>query len=100
MTATDARRSGPTAADWIARAAAIAPRTELFIDGRFVPAASGRTFDDVTGRDGSTIAHGRRGRRRGRRPGGGRRPALVRRPPLGATRPRPTASGSCSASPS
>jgi acyl-CoA reductase-like NAD-dependent aldehyde dehydrogenase len=57
MTATDARRSGPTAEEWIARAAAIQPRTELFIDGAFVPAASGRTFADVTGRDGSTIAH-------------------------------------------
>lgn len=45
-----------TAADWLARAEAIAPRTELFIDGRFVPAASGRTFDDVAGRDGSIIA--------------------------------------------
>ena len=31
---TDAQRP-PTAADWIARAAAIAPRTELFVDGRF-----------------------------------------------------------------
>ena len=55
MTATSAPRL--TAEDWIARAAAIEPRTELFIDGRFVPAASGRTFPDVTGRDGSTIAH-------------------------------------------
>lgn len=45
-----------TAADWLARAEAVAPRTELFIDGRFVPAASGRTFDDVAGRDGSIIA--------------------------------------------
>jgi acyl-CoA reductase-like NAD-dependent aldehyde dehydrogenase len=46
----------PTAEDWIARAAGISPRTELFVDGRFVPAASGRTFADITGRDGSTIA--------------------------------------------
>jgi acyl-CoA reductase-like NAD-dependent aldehyde dehydrogenase len=45
-----------TTADWLARAAAIDPRTELFIDGRFVPAASGLTFDDVAGRDGSRIA--------------------------------------------
>ena len=52
---TDAPRP-PTTADWIARAAAIAPRTELFVDGRFVPAASGRTFDDIAGRDGSRIA--------------------------------------------
>ena len=46
----------PTVDDWLARAAAIDPRTELFIDGRFVPAASGRTFDDIAGRDGSRIA--------------------------------------------
>jgi acyl-CoA reductase-like NAD-dependent aldehyde dehydrogenase len=45
----------PTAADWIARAEAIEPRNEAFIDGRFVPAASGRTFDDIAGRDGRVI---------------------------------------------
>ena len=46
----------PTTEDWLARAAAITPRTELFIDGRFEPAATGRTFDDIAGRDGTTIA--------------------------------------------
>ena len=45
-----------TAEDWIARASSVRPRTDLFIDGRFVPAASGRTFTDITGRDGATIA--------------------------------------------
>jgi acyl-CoA reductase-like NAD-dependent aldehyde dehydrogenase len=45
-----------TADDWLARAAEIRPPTELFIDGRFEPAASGRTFNDITGRDGSSIA--------------------------------------------
>src|SRR3954468_2529155 len=45
-----------TAEDWIARAAQVAPRTDLFIDGRFEPAASGRTFDDIAGRNGSLIA--------------------------------------------
>jgi len=54
VTATEPRRL--TAEDWIERAAAVQPRSELFIDGRFVPAASGRTFTDVTGRDGTTIA--------------------------------------------
>jgi acyl-CoA reductase-like NAD-dependent aldehyde dehydrogenase len=34
----------------------IEPRTELFIDGHYEPAASGRTFDDIAGRDGSRIA--------------------------------------------
>jgi acyl-CoA reductase-like NAD-dependent aldehyde dehydrogenase len=46
----------PTAADWIARAEAVDPRTDLFIDGRFEPAASGRTFPDIAGRDGREIA--------------------------------------------
>src|SRR3954447_21695250 len=45
-----------TAEDWIARAAKVAPRTDLFIDGHFEPAASGRTFDDIAGRNGSLIA--------------------------------------------
>ena len=45
-----------TTAGWIARAAEIQPRTDLFIDGAFTPAAAGRTFDDITGRDGSRIA--------------------------------------------
>jgi 4-guanidinobutyraldehyde dehydrogenase/NAD-dependent aldehyde dehydrogenase len=45
-----------TTADWIERAGAITPRTELFIDGSFVPAVSGKTFADIAGRDGSTIA--------------------------------------------
>ncbi|MEJ7747674.1 MAG: aldehyde dehydrogenase [Candidatus Limnocylindrales bacterium] len=45
----------PTAADWIARAGQVAPRTEAFIDGRFVPAASGRTYTDIAGRDGRPI---------------------------------------------
>ena len=45
-----------SAEDWIERAAAVKPRTEAFIDGRFVPAASGRTFTDIAGRDGQPIA--------------------------------------------
>jgi acyl-CoA reductase-like NAD-dependent aldehyde dehydrogenase len=52
MTATTA----PTLDDWLARAAAATPRNELFIDGRFQPSASGRTFDDFAGRDGARIA--------------------------------------------
>jgi len=53
---SETKSAAPTAADWIARAASITPRTELFVDGRFVPAASGATFDDIAGRDGSRIA--------------------------------------------
>src|SRR3954454_7536900 len=47
--------STATVDDWLARAAEVTPRNELFIDGRFAPAASGRTFDDIAGRDGSVI---------------------------------------------
>jgi acyl-CoA reductase-like NAD-dependent aldehyde dehydrogenase len=47
--------SAVAATDWIARAASVQPRNEAFIDGRFVPAASGRTYDDIAGRDGSVI---------------------------------------------
>jgi 4-guanidinobutyraldehyde dehydrogenase/NAD-dependent aldehyde dehydrogenase len=32
------------------------PRTQLFIDGKFVDAQSGKTFDDISPRDGSVIA--------------------------------------------
>jgi acyl-CoA reductase-like NAD-dependent aldehyde dehydrogenase len=42
--------------DWQERATALRPRTEAFIDGRFVPAASGRTFTDIGPRDGKPIA--------------------------------------------
>lgn len=42
--------------DWVERAAAVRPRTDAFIGGRFVPAASGSRFPTVTPRDGTTIA--------------------------------------------
>jgi acyl-CoA reductase-like NAD-dependent aldehyde dehydrogenase len=51
-----ASRPQLTTQDWLQRAAQLQPRTEAFIDGRFVAAASGETFDDVAGRDGSVIA--------------------------------------------
>jgi acyl-CoA reductase-like NAD-dependent aldehyde dehydrogenase len=55
MTGTT-ERARVSAEEWIARAAGVAPRTEAFIAGRFVAAASGETFPDVAGRDGSVIA--------------------------------------------
>jgi 4-guanidinobutyraldehyde dehydrogenase / NAD-dependent aldehyde dehydrogenase len=42
--------------DWHARAGAFQPRTQLFLDGRFVPAQSGLTFDCVSPIDGRVIA--------------------------------------------
>jgi acyl-CoA reductase-like NAD-dependent aldehyde dehydrogenase len=47
--------STATLADWLERASAARPRNELFIDGAFAPAASGKAFDDIAGRDGSVI---------------------------------------------
>jgi len=42
--------------DWVLRAKAISPRTELFIDGRQVPARSGDTFPTVNPATGATCA--------------------------------------------
>jgi acyl-CoA reductase-like NAD-dependent aldehyde dehydrogenase len=44
-------------ADWIARAEALRPMGDLLIDGRRVPAASGRTYEDIAGRDGAVLGH-------------------------------------------
>jgi acyl-CoA reductase-like NAD-dependent aldehyde dehydrogenase len=46
----------PTPQDWHARAAALKIEGEAFVDGRYVPAASGATFDDVSPIDGRVIA--------------------------------------------
>ncbi|MGI9245483.1 MAG: aldehyde dehydrogenase family protein, partial [Steroidobacteraceae bacterium] len=46
----------PSTPDWRARAAALTINGQAFIDGRYVPAASGVTFDDVSPIDGRTIA--------------------------------------------
>jgi 4-guanidinobutyraldehyde dehydrogenase/NAD-dependent aldehyde dehydrogenase len=42
--------------DWRERAASLAPRTLAFIDGRYVPAASGATFDCVNPATGKVLA--------------------------------------------
>lgn len=46
-----------TFADWAARAQSIAPRTQAFINGKFVDAASGKTFERISPRDGRVFAH-------------------------------------------
>ena len=46
----------PATDHWLELAAKLEPRTQAFIDGRFVDAASGETFDDVSPRDGRVIA--------------------------------------------
>jgi acyl-CoA reductase-like NAD-dependent aldehyde dehydrogenase len=48
---------GQVQIDWHARAAAIRPRTEAFIGGRFRPAVSGETFADHSPVDGRLLAH-------------------------------------------
>ena len=50
-----------SATQWRERAAALEPRSGIFIDGRFVPAASGATFDNInpaTGRSLGAVAAG------------------------------------------
>ena len=46
----------PDLSEWERRAAELTPRAQLFIDGRFVDAGSGRTFEDRSPRDGRLIA--------------------------------------------
>ena len=45
-----------TTADWTKRAGQKVARTQLFIDGKFVDSASGKTFESINPRDGSVIA--------------------------------------------
>ena len=50
-----------SATQWRERAAALKPRSQLFIDGKFVPAANGATFDNInpaTGRSLGSVAAG------------------------------------------
>ena len=42
--------------DWHERAAALAPRTNAFIDGRYVPAVTGATFDCINPATGKLVA--------------------------------------------
>ena len=51
-----ATKAIPAADHWLALAAKLVPRTQVFIGGRFVDAASGETFDDVSPRDGRVVA--------------------------------------------
>ena len=50
-----------SATQWRERAAALKPRTQIFVDGRFAPAANGVTFDNInpaTGRSLGAVAAG------------------------------------------
>jgi gamma-glutamyl-gamma-aminobutyraldehyde dehydrogenase/4-guanidinobutyraldehyde dehydrogenase/NAD-dependent aldehyde dehydrogenase len=50
-----------TRSRWTDAADALAPRGEAFVDGAFVPAASGATFTDASPRDGRALAEVARG---------------------------------------
>ncbi len=45
-----------TLQEWTTRAAALKPRTEAFIDGRYRPALSGETFDSINPAQGQRLA--------------------------------------------
>ncbi len=50
-----------SASQWQERAAALQPRSQIFIDGKFAPAASGATFDNInpaTGKSLGAVASG------------------------------------------
>ncbi|MEN9300544.1 MAG: hypothetical protein RLZZ254_325, partial [Actinomycetota bacterium] len=47
----------PTKEEWTKRAGQKVKRTQLWIDGKFVDAASGKTFESLNPRDGSLIAN-------------------------------------------
>ncbi|MBW7950402.1 MAG: aldehyde dehydrogenase [Pseudorhodoplanes sp.] len=49
-------RSARTQPDWHAAAAGIAPRTRIFVDGRWEPSISGRTFSCISPIDGRHLA--------------------------------------------
>ncbi|OOY29697.1 aldehyde dehydrogenase PuuC [Thioclava sp. L04-15] len=50
-----------TLKDWQARAAALAPETRMFIDGKFVDAASGAKFETINPANGQVVAAVARG---------------------------------------
>jgi acyl-CoA reductase-like NAD-dependent aldehyde dehydrogenase len=49
-------KTAQTRDHWAARAAELKPESRAFIGGRYVDAASGQTFDDISPRDGRVIA--------------------------------------------
>lgn len=50
-----------TSAAWIKKANSLKPKNNLFIDGKFVPAVSGKRFETLAPRDGSVITKVARG---------------------------------------
>ena len=54
-------QTAAASASWVQAAESLDPRTETFVDGAFVPAASGATFADEGPRDGRKLADVARG---------------------------------------
>ncbi|MDF3022009.1 MAG: puuC, partial [Steroidobacteraceae bacterium] len=44
-----------SAAEWRSRAAALKPRSQVFIDGRFVSSVDGATFDNINPATGKSL---------------------------------------------
>ena len=87
----------PETISWHERARSLSLRTQAFIDGRYVDAASGATFDSH--QPGHRQAAGARclGRHRGHQPRGGRGARGVSQGQLGQSCRPPSASACCSA---
>ena len=49
--------SDMTLKDWTAAAAGLSLRHQIFLDGQFVPSASGKTFDSINPATGAVLAH-------------------------------------------
>ncbi|MSO63930.1 MAG: aldehyde dehydrogenase PuuC, partial [Candidatus Planktophila sp.] len=43
--------------NWHQRALELKPKSQMFIDGKYVDAASGKTFEDIAPHDDRLIAH-------------------------------------------
>ena len=83
--------------DWHQRARALSINGQAFIDGQYVPAASGATFDDLSPLDGRLLAQGCSDRYRRRRPRRGRGPYALSMAASGRVNTRAIASACCSA---
>ncbi len=88
----------PKPVDWRALAKTLTPRTQAFIDGRYVPAVSGATFDCINPANGQVIAKVASCDARGRRRRGRERAQGLRGRRLVAAGARPRARRCCCAS--
>ena len=88
-----AARIEPSVEEFVA-----ARQRRMLIDGKWVEAASGKTFETLDPATGKVLARVAEGGRGGRRPRGARRAQGVRRRALARARRHPCARRSCSGS--